>query len=858
MRNLTKTLAIVSLLTPATAQPLGIGEIKLHSALNQRLNAEIKLMLSAGENPANVRVQMAPPTKFDEAGIPWNYYLSKIKLDKEIHTDGSISVKLRTNEVFSEPFLDFLLEVSWENGSLYREFTVLVDPPAAYEESIVPIVEKASTSTSTAPLPIQKPSEPNPVKTSANALSPSVYGPVSKTDTLWKIADKVKPSSDITNEQMMMAILESNPKAFSQGNVNFLKSGVELKIPDKQRVLQLSKRQAAKMFAEHNDKWRQLTSNYQEKVAKAEQTVEPKLDLVAPVETSVSENTVVTPKQETDSGKDTQLSQVTAEEKQQDQVAESVASTVNTATDTQVLHERMQKLEQQIEMMQKLLVLKDEQLAALQNQSSTESQPAEDANRVQQQVKQLAGDEVQPHTQETSDADTAKPVKVEAPVAKPVPPTPSKPQPVAQEAEGNFLSDNYFSLLGAVAFLLACVIGLIWWRRNSQDELTDTESMFASSSEITMPDSEVTETVGEDDEAYDVGTVGESSFLSEFTPSDFDAFETEHSEVDPIQEADVYLAYGRFQQAEDLIKQAISENPDRDDSKLKLLEIYYASENQEAFSGFVSELSAAGKDQDKEFWLKVEEMSKEVLSTGTTAIDAKVPEDKGESSEQVDSEPAKETFDIDEELDFDLDAFNVSDEEESTVEKAISLEESLESVDFDFTENQQKESVPEEESLSVTEDEIESLDFDFSSVTEDTAEAGIELDISDEEASIQDEIESLGGLDFESSVEDTSTQEELSGGIEGNVPESLDDEFDFSFDESFLQSSSAEAGTTSESDESVSDLTDMDEYETKLDLAKAYIDMGDEDAAKSIVEEVIEKGNEQQQETAKSLLEELH
>jgi len=111
--NLTKALAVVSLLAPVSAQPLGIGEIELHSALNQKLNAEIRLSVAPGENPADVSVKLAPPEKFDQAGVVWNYFLSKIKLEPVVQANGSIIVKVSSREALTEPFLDFLLEVTW-------------------------------------------------------------------------------------------------------------------------------------------------------------------------------------------------------------------------------------------------------------------------------------------------------------------------------------------------------------------------------------------------------------------------------------------------------------------------------------------------------------------------------------------------------------------------------------------------------------------------------------------------------------------------------------------------------------------------------------------------------------------------
>ncbi len=142
MRNLTKTITAISLLAPVSAFPLGIGDIKLHSALNQNLDAEIALFVSAGVNVSDINVKLAPPEKFDEAGVPWNYFLSKIKFETIKAPDGSTVIKVSSKEALREPFLDFLVEVSWDKGNLYREFTVLVDPPVAYTQAVIPGVQK--------------------------------------------------------------------------------------------------------------------------------------------------------------------------------------------------------------------------------------------------------------------------------------------------------------------------------------------------------------------------------------------------------------------------------------------------------------------------------------------------------------------------------------------------------------------------------------------------------------------------------------------------------------------------------------------------------------------------------------------
>ena len=116
MRNLTKTLAVISILVPVEGHPLGIGNIKLHSALNQNLNAEIPLILSETENIADVLVKLAPPDKFEEAGIPWGYFLTNLKFQTVVKPDGSAIIKVSSKEVVKEPFLNFLISMAVDLG----------------------------------------------------------------------------------------------------------------------------------------------------------------------------------------------------------------------------------------------------------------------------------------------------------------------------------------------------------------------------------------------------------------------------------------------------------------------------------------------------------------------------------------------------------------------------------------------------------------------------------------------------------------------------------------------------------------------------------------------------------------------
>ncbi len=831
MRKLTKTIALASLIAPASAFSLGVGDIKLHSALNQNLNAEIALMLSANENPADVKVKLAPPDKFDEAGIPWSYFLSKIKFDLVTRPDGSAVIKLSSAEVLSEPVLDFLVEVSWPQGNLYREFTVLVDPPATYRQAVVPVATDIGEAKAASDY--GRAVERTAQTASVTRAPVTEYGPVTRRDTLWGIAEKINPTRDASVEQVIMALYEANPNAFFQNNVNALSAGAKLKVPDREAIFKLSRKQALAEFSRQTKVWNGQVS---EKAAPEKPVIKADFDaqlkLLAPTEADVADDeTVISGDQDTTAAPVPAVSEPVSE---QPEVGETETANAD-------LQNRLEKLEQQLAMMQQMLALKDEQLAALQNKQQTPS--AREAAESSAEGK----------------APAVQPVSAE-PVAKPV-----TPRPVGQaEPESTDDSSLYYWLLGLG--LVGALGGVTWfgWRKRQVENEIDTESMFAASSQISLPESEEALAVQnlDDETAYDVGTVGESSFLSEFTPSDFDAFDNDQHEVDPISEADVYLAYGRYSQAEDLIRHAIAENPENDGYQLKLLEIFYANEDKEGFEQYAQDLLKAGKKADAAFWEKVVDMGNEIspdsalfssdFNSEPVSVDAEESTDQKSVAENTDDSNITDDIDFDlasfdlltldepdqaeekkselseiDEQDLDLDAFNF-DEDKSVVEaqsaKAIALDDKTH--EFELSSDVQldesighESSEPEQQAKA----DIESFDFDFSLPEVKSEKSGAESE----------------------SQEDENTLDGLT-------------EFDFDFEES--------SGTKEEEDDErlttdlelgVSDLTDMDEFETKIDLAQAYIDMGDADAAMDIAQEVLEKGNAEQKTAAQAILDEL-
>ncbi|MGZ4968450.1 MAG: FimV/HubP family polar landmark protein [Methylobacter sp.] len=821
VRNLTKTLAVVSLLAPVSGHTLGIGEIKLRSALNQNLDAEIALTLS-GESVSDIKVNLAPVEKFDQAGVAWNYFLSKIKFETITQSNGTTVIKLTSKEALKEPFLDFLLEVSWPKGNLYREFTVLVDPPSVYNQATAPV----STGTESYVQPTA--ATPQHQSNANGQGSEDEYGPTLGNDTLWSVAERARGQSDVSIEQMMIAIYEANPHAFYKGNVHALMSGKMLKIPEREAVVKLSRNQALAEFNRHTQAWKNHsapvldTAREKPVLNGAEKPVDNQLTLLAPTKAAVADRAVVA-----------SVNEQTSVKKKAANTSEVVTGKTEAGGSEAVptdsaIQSKIAELEKQLAMMQELIALKDQQLAALQNQPRTNPVVQEQV-APEEAISVKPAAQVAPTPQPTEampgEAVTAKPAAQVAPASQPVEPMPNEvmaakpanqsspvPQqaaaqppvqpikPAAQpESEAGSLFDPYYLGVGGVGSVIFALIGWLWWRKRKVEEETNTESMFASSIMIKMPEADESLSVPlvEDSTAHDVGTIGESSFLSEFTPSDFDSFDTDQGEIDPISEADVYLAYGRYQQAEELIRQAIKDQPNRDECKLKLLEIFYANESKAAFEAYANELVAAGKRNEVDFWEKASEMGREIcpdspLFSFGDDLFAVADNTYVESNDEV-----KE-----------------SDEAEQGVIASSAVAEKT------FTDPSILLEMPSETPLSAKSQEFESYEFNISSNNTDTKETG-NIDFSADKT-----------LDFN---------------------DDFGSDFDFDFDLDLPLT------TSGQYDEfGVSDLTDMDELETKLDLAKAYIDMGDADAAKDIAKEVLEQGTIEQKKTAQALLDELN
>ncbi|ADJ28850.1 FimV/HubP family polar landmark protein [Nitrosococcus watsonii] len=255
------------------AHSLGVGGITLKSGLNQPFRAEIPLHAVRETALEDINVKLAPSEDFFRAGLDRALVLGNLRFRPLRKGTGETVIEVTSKGPIREPFLGFLVAVTWPQGRLLREYTVLLDPPflmepgpaivssvASVRDPVVPVTPpKAETWSVRIPEPI---AESAMVSSTAKADS-SVYGPIRPAETLWPIAQRVRPSSSIAPQQMMLALLWANPDVFLHGNINGLKVGRMLNIPAEEEALKLTFAEAVEQVQQHNKAWAALGSKRQ-------------------------------------------------------------------------------------------------------------------------------------------------------------------------------------------------------------------------------------------------------------------------------------------------------------------------------------------------------------------------------------------------------------------------------------------------------------------------------------------------------------------------------------------------------------------------------------------------------------------
>jgi len=599
------------------ALALGLGKLTVDSALGQPLSARIELTSVTKEDLDSLRAKVADPSLYRQNNLTYQSTLSRARISLE-SAAGSPYLKVTSPVSVQEPFLDLLVELDWASGRVVREYTFLLDPPgmamAAAAEPVTPAragtpARTNAAPTQRAPVATAAPSAPVTGASSAPASpanAPSAAGggagtggdqyTVRRGDTLQKIAAQYKPA-DATLDQMLAALFSRNHGAFEGENMNRLRAGAILTIPSTADTQATPAADATKVVHMQASDWR----SYRDRVAAAAPAagegatreasgrigaaVEDRTPAAAPGSDKLRVS------REAGTGKGGAAAEDAIARDQQLKDAQS----------------RIAALEKTIAEMRRAAELKNESLAQLQAQAEgakggkAPSQPAPAAP-----ASPPAGSTAAPAPAPGNAAPTAAtpapqakapepasaastPPAVTTPPAKAPAKAPSATQTPKTEPAG-FFADLFSGTpnwaLGVAALaILGGIAGIIAARRRKGTKFEDS---IISGTDIK------TNTVFGSTGGGVVNT-GENSLASDFSREGLGNIDTD--EVDPIAEAEVYLAYGRDAQAEEILKDALKKDPQRQEIYLKLLEIHSQHNKPQAFETVASELFAVSHGQ---------------------------------------------------------------------------------------------------------------------------------------------------------------------------------------------------------------------------------------------------------------------
>lgn len=704
--------ALAGGIASVNSHALGLGDVKLHTALNQPLIAEIELMQVEDLSRSEILSNLASKSDFARAGVERPQVLNDLQFKTEVGPNGKGVIKITSKNPIQEPFLNFLVEVHWPSGRLLKEYTLLLDPPVFSGlplSSVVlpnaPSAPRARPASRFEYLPPSSAARPERNTLSGSLMPDSSSQPASgqlpdyqvkRNDNLWNIAQQVRPDRGVTVQQTMLAIQRKNPQSFVDRNINRLKNGEILRIPDRVEITSLPVSDAIAMVSRQNREWQQWRSQ----VAQLDATRSQAPALPDPKTTVDDKLAIVSAEGATGSGQDIGDGIDQESAALQTELAMTREQLDKLSRENAELSSRLQDLDDQIVTLKRLVEMKDDQMAVLQQrlqQNRSLEEPAE-----------------------------------------------SQVTDIVSGLPGNNL---LYLLLGLIPF--AGVVWLLIHRRRKKREAKEASERSYRPRPRTRPGAAKTEARTDASPkpvaspSAEVAAKFDQALAHAAEEIEAEFEDTAQQTEDPLGEADIYITYGRLAQAEELLTQAIFNEPARSDLKVKLLKVYSESGEFDKFNQVLTELEALG------------------------------------DAEAI-AQAAKLQSSFDDELVSSIDEDDIPD-------------------------------------LDLDELELAGNDFN-SSISPETAD-NAEPDVDFEDLDLQFDTENTLASDSEAAFSNQGVS---------SLEASLDEDFDF--------------------------LSESDEVATKLDLARAYIDMGDRDGASAILQEVLEQGTDVQKKEARILM----
>lgn len=825
--------AALLLLAPLLAHSAGLGRLAVTSALGQPLNAEIEIVsLQPGEEDS-LTARLAAPEAFKQAGIEMSPALIGLRFAIE-RRGGRPYIRLRSAQAINEPFLDVLIELQWSTGRLVREYTFLLDPPEYRAPAPVAAAPQSAPAAPSRPAPaaVAPRIEARPIVTApaAPAGKAGATHEVKKGDTLGAIARANKPDG-VTLNQMLIALYRANQDAFVRGNINLVRAGRILAIPDREAVSAVDPADANGLVKAQMSEF----ADYRRKLA----------GIVAASPASAPAREVtgrIAPKPE---------SPASAEQKDQlrlskaDPAKPGAPAAKAARDDDRVARERalmeqqsrIGDLEKNVTDLQKLVEMKNQQLAELERKAGAIApaaparpaaeapkpapepvKPAAEAPKSAPEAAKPAAEAPKAETPKAAEAPKAAPAKPAADPKKAKAPAKAPPpqEPDLVDEILSFITDPVSGggLIG-VLLLLAGYGAWAWRKKKAGQSSQFQDSVLGAASG------------GAAGSVFGAGQAAPGATPAASAPPESSVSEApsvdspsvgaaESDEVDPIAEADVYMAYGRNAQAEEILKEALAKDASRVPVHVKLLEIYASQRDVKAFEQSALKVKSltgsSGPDWDKAMALGHSiDPGNGLYGTGASGA-------AGEAAAPAAAAPA---------LDFDIGGGGAA---EAAAEAPRT-------------------------------DTTAPLDFDLGGDKTDFAPGGtLVLDSGETKAA-------SSGLDFD-------LDKTIVGGLNlGAVPKAeapkpaadpdatVAMDFDLNLDLGGDKPAEVKAdggldigGLSLDIGGAAGGDAKWQELATKLDLAKAYEEMGDKDGARELLNEVARDGDAAQQAQAKQML----
>jgi pilus assembly protein FimV len=644
---LTGVAAAALVLAAPAAWSLGLGRLQVQSALGETLRAEIDVTSLSPEEATNLRVRVAPPDAYRAAGVDYNQVLTGTQAELLRHADGRPYLKLTSDRGVQEPFVDVILEISWATGRLVREYTLLFDPPAvarAAPASAAPATAPTMAAAAPAPAPTaqsraaeRRPAPTTRAPASESAPAPAAAGErpaaagtdeykVKAGDSLSRIATRtLRPG--VSLDQMLVSLYRGNPQAFQDNNMNRLKSGVVLAVPSAESAQGVTTTEARQVIQAQSADF----GAYRQRLAANVPAAKPEgssRQASGKVEASVNDRqqgAAPAPDKLT-------LSKGAASAKAEEKISKDKAKKADDV--------RVAELSKNVDELKKI---------AGAAASAAAPKPASAVAAAPAAAPALPAKSVPASAVAATPAPAPAPVAAPAPAPTPAPmaasvpaivatpapaaasapvPTPAsapvvaaasapvvpkpaasaaaRPKPVPVPVEepsmlGSLLDDNPMAL-GIGALAIALLGGFAAYRFSKRTKKDSGETSFLESR--LQPDSFFGASGGQRIDTRDAG--GASSSMS-YSLSQLDAI----GDVDPVAEADVYLAYGRDLQAEEILKEAMRSSPDRMAIRTKLLEVYAKRRDTKGFELLATQLYALTRGEGED-WAKAQELGVQI------------------------------------------------------------------------------------------------------------------------------------------------------------------------------------------------------------------------------------------------------